>query len=72
MEIRIEHAARSESFDHAQFLNAEQYQRRPDVIEKLDGNEQNPQRDFVPLSLNCESNAVMANKPFSINCRAFV
>ena len=39
-----------------------QDQRRPDVIEKLHGDEQNPERDFVSLSLSCESDAVMPDK----------
>jgi hypothetical protein len=47
-----------------QLLNAEQDQCRPDVIEKLNGDEQNPERDFVPLRFGCESNAVMADKHF--------
>jgi hypothetical protein len=64
MKIRVEHAARGETFNHAQLLNPKQNQRRPYVIEKLDGYEQNPERDFVSLSLNCESNAVMANKHY--------
>jgi hypothetical protein len=64
--IRVEHAASREPFDDAQLLDAEEHQRRPDVIEKLGSNEQNPERDFVLLTLNRESNAVVANKHFLI------
>ena len=39
MKIRIEHAASGETFFDAQLLNPEQNQRRPDVIEKLNGHE---------------------------------
>jgi hypothetical protein len=44
MEIRIEHAASSEAFDDAQLLDPKQNKGRPHVIEKLHGNEQNPER----------------------------
>jgi hypothetical protein len=57
MEIRIEHAASSEAFDDAQLLDPKQNKGRPDVIEKLHGDEQNPERNFVFLTLKCESNA---------------
>ena len=66
MEIRIEHAARGEPFDDAQFLNPKQHQRRPDVIEELDSNEQNPERDSVFLTLSCKRDAVMSNKHFRL------
>jgi hypothetical protein len=72
MKIRIEHAACRKSFNHAQLLNPEQYQRRPDVIEELNCNEQNPQWDFVSLCSAGESNTVMSDKHFSTNCMAFV
>ena len=62
MEIRVEHAARSETFDHTQLLNPEQHQRRPNVIKKLNRDKQNPERNSVLLTLNRESNAVMSNK----------
>src|SRR5206468_8252538 len=62
MEIRVEHAASGETFDHAQLLNPQQHQSRPDVIEKLDSNEQNPERNSVPLRPASKSNAVMSNK----------
>jgi hypothetical protein len=62
MEMRVEHAPCCETFDHAQLLNPQQNKRRPDVIKKLDGNEQNPERDFVSFRLGCESNAIMPNK----------
>src|SRR6266581_1928023 len=58
MEIRVEHAASGETFDHAQLLNPQQHQSRPDVIEKLDSNEQNPERNPVLLTLGCESKTV--------------
>src|SRR5213083_2373389 len=62
MEIRVEHAASGETFDHAQLLNPQQHQSRPDVIEKLDSHEQNPERNPVLLTLGCESNTVMSNE----------
>src|SRR6266404_7093815 len=75
MEIRIEHAARGETLDHAQFLNSKQNQRRPDVIKKLNGYKQNPERNLVFLTLSCKSNAVMSNKHLTskpvIFCSAF-
>jgi hypothetical protein len=42
MEVRIQHAACRKAFDHAQLFNSEQNQRRPDVVEKLYGDEQHP------------------------------
>jgi hypothetical protein len=71
MEIRIEHAARGETFDDAQLLNPKQNQGRPDVVEKLNGDEQNPERNFISFRSACESNAVMSNKHLG-DCRAFV
>jgi hypothetical protein len=71
MEIRVEHAAFREAFDHAQLLNPEQNQSRPDVVEKLNGHEQNPQRDFVSFRSACKSNAVMSNKHFRLFVEAF-
>jgi hypothetical protein len=67
MEIRVEHAASSEAFNDAQLLNPKQNKRRPDVIEELDGNEQDPERNFVLVTLSRESNAVMPNKHFCLN-----
>ena len=72
VKIRIEHAACRKSFDHAQLLNPEQNQCRPDVIEKLNCNEQNPQRDFVSFRSARESNAVMSDKHFRLIVEAFV
>ncbi len=66
MKIRVEHAACGETFNHAHLLNPEQNQRRPYVIEKLDSDEQNPERNFVSLALNRERNAVMSNKHFRL------
>src|SRR3954467_11722777 len=71
MKIRVEHAAFREAFDHAQLLNPEQHQRGPDVIEKLNCNEQNPQRDSVSFCSARESNAVMSNKHFQLLVEAF-
>jgi hypothetical protein len=71
MKIRVEHAAWGKSLDHAQLLNPEQNQRGPNVIEKLNGNEQNPQRDFVSFRSARESNAVMSNKHFRLIVEAF-
>src|SRR4029077_7460138 len=62
MEIRVEHAARGKTFDHTQLLNSKQDQRRPDVIEKLHSDEQDPERNFISLAPGCESNAVMSDK----------
>src|SRR5215471_18633565 len=64
VKIRIEHAACREPFDHAQLLDSEQNQCGPDVIEKLNGNEQNPERNFVSLRSACKSNAVVPDKHF--------
>ena len=69
VKIRVEHAACRKSLDHAQLLNPEQNQRGPDVIEKLNCNEQDPQRDFVSFRSARESNAVMSDKHFRFNCR---
>ena len=66
MEIGVEHAASGEPFDHPQLLNPKQHKRRPDVIEELDGNKQNPERNFVLLTLSRESNTLMPDKHFSI------
>jgi hypothetical protein len=66
MEIRVEHAARREPFDHAKLLNPEQNQSRPDVIEKLNCNEQNPEWNSVSFRSACKSNAVMSNKHFRL------
>ena len=72
VKIRVKHAACRETFDHAQLLNAEQNQRRPDVIEKLNRDEQNPERNLVSLSSARKRNAVMSDKHLRRNCRAFV
>src|SRR6266508_2202906 len=62
MEVRVEHTASRESLDHAQLLYPEQHQRCPDVIEELNSDKQNPERDFVSLTPGCKSDAVMPNK----------
>jgi hypothetical protein len=61
MEVRVEHTASGESHDHAQLLSRAA-QRCPDVIEELNSDKQNPERDFVSLTPGCKSNAVMPNK----------
>src|SRR6266478_1098665 len=75
MKIGVEHAACGEAFNDAQFLNPQQNQRRPDIIEKLNRDEQNPERDFVLLTPSRESNTIMSDKHFSskpvIFCSAF-
>jgi hypothetical protein len=72
VKIRIEHAARREPFDHAQLLNSQQHQCRPDVIEKLNGYEQYPERDFVSVRSACKRNAVMSDKHYCSIVEAFV
>src|SRR5262245_47119936 len=72
MEIRIEHAACRETFDDAQLLNPDQNQGRPDVVEKLNGDEQNPKRNLISIRPSSKSNAVMSNKHLPANCRAIV
>ena len=62
MKIGVEHAACGETFNDAQFLNPQQNQRRPDIIEKLNRDEQNPERDFVLLTPSRERNTIMSNK----------
>ena len=62
MEIRIEHAARGEALDNAHLLNPEQNQGRPDVVEKLNGDEQHPKWNLVSFGSASKSNAVMSNK----------
>ena len=62
MKIWVEHAACGKTFDHAQLLDSKQHQRCPDVIEKLDGDEQNPERNFVSLTLDCKRDTVVPNK----------
>ena len=37
--LYLEHAPCREAFDHAQLLNSKQNQSRPDVVEKLNGDE---------------------------------
>ena len=67
MVIRVEHAARGKTFDNAQLLNPEQNERRPDIIEELDRNEQNPKRDSVFIALNRKRNTIMPDKYFPIS-----
>jgi len=62
VKIGVEHAASRETFNDTQFLNAEQHEGCPDIIEKLNGNEQNPQRNFVLLRPDGESDTIMSNK----------
>jgi hypothetical protein len=62
MEIRIEHAARGKTFDHAQLLDSEQNQSRPDVIQKLDSDKQDPKRNLVLLAPYRKSDTIMSNK----------
>ena len=62
MVIGVQHAARGETFDRAQFLNPQQNQRRPDIIERIEREEQNPEQDFVLRTPSCESNTIMSNK----------
>ena len=62
VKIGVEHAASGEAFDDTEFLNAEQDECCPDIIEKLNGNEQNPQRNFVLLRPDRESDTIMSNK----------
>jgi hypothetical protein len=69
MKIRVDHAARGETFDDAQLLNPEQDQGRPDIIEKLDSNKQNPERDSVALTLSRKRHTVMPDKHFPISSR---
>ncbi len=67
MVIRVEHAARRETFDYAQLLNPKQDERRPDIIEELDSNEQNPKRDSVFIALNRKRDTIMPDKHFPIS-----
>jgi hypothetical protein len=62
--VRVEHTSCRETPDHAKFFNTEQNENRSDVIEKLDGNEQHPERDFVLLRFNRKRDAVMSNEHF--------
>jgi len=62
MEIRVEHTASSEAFDHAQLLNLKQHKGCPDVIEELNSYKQNPEWDLVLITLSRESDAVMSNE----------
>ena len=71
MKIRVEHAACRESFDHAQLLNSEQNQSRPDVVEKLNGNEQYPKRNSVSFRPARESNTVMSDEHSRLIVEAF-
>src|SRR5262249_126140 len=72
VKIRIKHAARRKSFDDAQLFNPEQDQRGPNVIEKLNCHEQNPERNFVSFRSTRESNAVMSDKHECLIVEAFV
>src|SRR5262249_26397863 len=49
VKIRIKHAARCETFDDAQFLNPKQNQGRPDIVEELNGYEQDPKWNLVSI-----------------------
>src|SRR5262249_28576691 len=66
------HRARRKSFDDAQLFNPEQDQRGPNVIEKLNCHEQNPERNFVSFRSTRESNAVMSDKHECLIVEAFV
>src|SRR5262249_20792549 len=65
-------APRRETFDNAQLFNPEQDQSRPDVVEKLNSDEQDPKRNFAPFRSARESNTVMSNKHSPMDCRGFV
>jgi hypothetical protein len=62
VEIRVDHASRGETFDDPQLFNPQQYQRRPNVIEKLHSYEQNPERNSVSFRFRREGNTVVPNK----------
>ena len=62
MKIGIKHAAGRETFDDAQFLNPKQDQGRPDVVEKLNGDEQHPKWNLVSFGSARKSNAIMPNE----------
>jgi len=64
MIVRVEHAASREPFYHAELLNPKQDKRRPDVIEKLDGHEQNSERNSVSVVLKCKRDTIMPDKHF--------
>jgi len=66
MKIRIEHAARRKTFDDAQLLNPEQNQSRPNVIKKLNGDEENPERNLVSFGSTSKSNAVVSNEHLQV------
>jgi hypothetical protein len=42
MELRVEHTASRESLNHAQLFYPEKHQCRPNVIEELNSDKQNP------------------------------
>src|SRR4029453_10474671 len=69
MKIRVDHAARGETFDDAQLLNPEQDQGPPKKNETLDSNKQNPERDSVALTLSRKRHTVMPDKHFPISSR---
>jgi hypothetical protein len=71
MKIGVVHAAGGETFNDPQFLNAEQDQRCPDVIEKLNGNEQNPERNLVLFRLRRESDTIMSDKHSRLTYRCY-
>src|SRR5215470_3939693 len=48
--------------DDAEFLDTEEDQRRPDHVEQLDGDEENPQWDVRSASLPGEADAVVADE----------
>jgi len=66
MVIRVEHTPSRETFNDAQLLNPEQDERRPDIIEELDSNEQNLKRDSVFIALNRKRDTIMPDKHFPI------
>ena len=64
MVIRVEHAARGKTFDYAQFLNPEQDECGPDIIEELNSNEQNPKRYSVFIAPSRKRDTIMADEHF--------
>ena len=64
MKIRIEHTARREAFDDAQLFNPKQNQSRPDVVEKLNSNEQ-PKAGFCFVLFCMQKQRCNAQQTFS-------
>src|SRR5438874_5056791 len=64
--IKIQRISRGDSGNEPHLLDSKQNKWRPQKIQHLHGHEQNPERDFVSLRFDRESDAVMPHEHSSI------